>query len=138
MYIFIFFFKQKTAYEMRISDWSSDVCSSDLVSVWAFRRTWNGWIIAWMLPGAALGVAAGWFYADRVNEAQLMAALGAITLAFGLYRLWIEIGRASCRERVCQIVEISVGVESLKKKQYEHTRSVYTKKHKKRTNKQHT
>src|SRR3546814_7421803 len=29
MYIF-FFFKQKTAYEMRISDWSSDVCSSDL------------------------------------------------------------------------------------------------------------
>src|SRR3546814_3626571 len=27
----IFFFKQKTAYEMRISDWSSDVCSSDLI-----------------------------------------------------------------------------------------------------------
>src|SRR3546814_10684642 len=32
MFIF-FFFKQKTAYEMRISDWSSDVCSSDLVKV---------------------------------------------------------------------------------------------------------
>src|SRR3546814_4291275 len=30
---FIFFFKQKTAYEMRISDWSSDVCSSDLVVI---------------------------------------------------------------------------------------------------------
>src|SRR3546814_5504777 len=29
-FVFIFFFKQKTAYEMRISDWSSDVCSSDL------------------------------------------------------------------------------------------------------------
>src|SRR3546814_8386772 len=29
MYV-VFFFKQKTAYEMRISDWSSDVCSSDL------------------------------------------------------------------------------------------------------------
>src|SRR3546814_8738912 len=28
----VFFFKQKTAYEMRISDWSSDVCSSDLNS----------------------------------------------------------------------------------------------------------
>src|SRR3546814_3993642 len=28
--LLIFFFKQKTAYEMRISDWSSDVCSSDL------------------------------------------------------------------------------------------------------------
>src|SRR3546814_7159113 len=30
MVVFVFFFKQKTAYEMRISDWSSDVCSSDL------------------------------------------------------------------------------------------------------------
>src|SRR3546814_9570914 len=30
MYLMFFFFKQKTAYEMRISDWSSDVCSSDL------------------------------------------------------------------------------------------------------------
>src|SRR3546814_21008767 len=30
--LFFFFFKQKTAYEMRISDWSSDVCSSDLAS----------------------------------------------------------------------------------------------------------
>src|SRR3546814_12702460 len=29
-YVVFFFFKQKTAYEMRISDWSSDVCSSDL------------------------------------------------------------------------------------------------------------
>src|SRR3546814_10348753 len=29
-YWLLFFFKQKTAYEMRISDWSSDVCSSDL------------------------------------------------------------------------------------------------------------
>src|SRR3546814_4632728 len=31
-YVFFFFFKQKTAYEMRISDWSSDVCSSDLIA----------------------------------------------------------------------------------------------------------
>src|SRR3546814_4970325 len=30
IFVFCFFFKQKTAYEMRISDWSSDVCSSDL------------------------------------------------------------------------------------------------------------
>src|SRR3546814_2267889 len=30
MWLLVFFFKQKTAYEMRISDWSSDVCSSDL------------------------------------------------------------------------------------------------------------
>src|SRR3546814_12158829 len=33
MYFFFFFFKQKTAYEMRISDWSSDVCSSDLFAL---------------------------------------------------------------------------------------------------------
>src|SRR3546814_8457159 len=32
-YVFFFFVKQKTAYEMRISDWSSDVCSSDLQSL---------------------------------------------------------------------------------------------------------
>src|SRR3546814_16236012 len=32
MYLYFFFFKQKTAYEMRISDWSSDVCSSDLAT----------------------------------------------------------------------------------------------------------
>src|SRR3546814_1083543 len=31
--LFFFFFKQKTAYEMRISDWSSDVCSSDLATI---------------------------------------------------------------------------------------------------------
>src|SRR3546814_8204015 len=30
---FVFFFKQKTAYERRISDWSSDVCSSDLLAM---------------------------------------------------------------------------------------------------------
>src|SRR3546814_3219484 len=35
---FFFFFKQKTAYEMRISDWSSDVCSSDLVLVDGHNR----------------------------------------------------------------------------------------------------
>src|SRR3546814_1385405 len=35
--MFVVFFKQKTAYEMRISDWSSDVCSSDLEHVLAFR-----------------------------------------------------------------------------------------------------
>src|SRR3546814_16946337 len=41
-----FFFKQKTAYEMRISDWSSDVCSSDLpcsVNAWSARRKASSW-----------------------------------------------------------------------------------------------
>src|SRR3546814_1111077 len=35
--LWFFFFKQKTAYEMRISDWSSDVCSSDLIRTGATR-----------------------------------------------------------------------------------------------------
>src|SRR3546814_18052003 len=44
MVFFVFFFKQKTAYEMRSSDWSSDVCSSDLGDVGAgeFQREFGG------------------------------------------------------------------------------------------------
>src|SRR6059058_5701326 len=37
-HFFFFFFKQKTAYEMSLRDWSSDVCSSDLELGQAFRR----------------------------------------------------------------------------------------------------
>src|SRR3546814_4690132 len=37
MFCCVFFFKQKTAYEMRISDWSSDVCSSDLLDLGEIR-----------------------------------------------------------------------------------------------------
>src|SRR3546814_14098668 len=36
-YHVVFFFKQKTAYELRISDWSSDVCSSDLLALFLAR-----------------------------------------------------------------------------------------------------
>src|SRR3546814_7267543 len=39
VFVFVFFFKQKTAYEMRISDWSSDVCSSDLLK---YRGKFDG------------------------------------------------------------------------------------------------
>src|SRR3546814_8859015 len=43
--MFFFFFKQKTAYEMRISDWSSDVCSSDLtveeLTEWIREGSWE-------------------------------------------------------------------------------------------------
>lgn len=64
----------------------------DVVSVWAFRRTWDRWIVARMLPGAALGVALAAWFAASVDEARVMLALGAITLLFGLYRLWLERG----------------------------------------------
>src|SRR3546814_6508611 len=41
--VFFFFFKQKTAYEMRISDWSSDVCSSDLATKEDAQRIADEW-----------------------------------------------------------------------------------------------
>src|SRR3546814_1784242 len=40
----VFFFKQKTAYEMRISDWSSDVCSSDLDPVEVLPAAQAAWL----------------------------------------------------------------------------------------------
>jgi len=64
----------------------------DVVSVWSYRKTWDGWIIAWMLPGAVAGIALAAGLAAAVPEEQLLVVLGIITLAFGLYRLWIERG----------------------------------------------
>ncbi|HVR90514.1 MAG TPA: sulfite exporter TauE/SafE family protein [Novosphingobium sp.] len=64
----------------------------DVVSVWSFRRTWDKWIVAWMLPGAVVGVAVAALYAAAVDERRLLLALGAMTLAFGGYRLWLERG----------------------------------------------
>src|SRR3546814_9829873 len=74
-FLCVFFFKQKTAYEMRISDWSSDVCSSDLNPVIPYPLQVQGLPV---LP--------------RSGYHQVSAELK------------IEIGRASCRERVCQYV----------------------------------
>src|SRR3546814_4774336 len=80
----VFFFKQKTAYDMRISDWSSDVCSSDL---------------------AARGDVAGdQHVAAAVAEThQHLVAVALLHVAVQRRRGEAqEIGRASCRERVCQ------------------------------------
>ena len=65
----------------------------DIVSVWSFRQTWDKWIVSWMFPGAVLGVALAAGFSARVEERQLMLALGLITLVFGAYRLWIERGQ---------------------------------------------
>src|SRR3546814_6157195 len=59
MCYYVFFFKQKTAYEMRISDWSSDVCSSDLLEigdvlalpVFQVRETEGAFVIERFDPG---------------------------------------------------------------------------------------
>src|SRR3546814_4997289 len=73
-------FKQKTAYEMRMSDWSSDVCSSDLITN----------------DGAAI-----------INAIDINAhsSIGCgIRAVLSVTANGHEIGRASCRERVCQYV----------------------------------
>src|SRR3546814_10704436 len=58
----LFFFKQKTAYEMRISDWSSDVCSSDLREKCGSMVSVAAFIATTALP-PIFGAAASW--ADR-------------------------------------------------------------------------
>src|SRR3546814_1663052 len=105
-----FFFKQKTAYEMRISDWSSDVCSSDLRTVTHYhhlvqlaalfdhRHTDGGTsLYGHLLVGITN---------KGKNERSIVIrhinskAAAAIRNGRGLPK----IGRASCRERVCQYV----------------------------------
>src|SRR3546814_7321658 len=84
------FFKQKTAYEMRISDWSSDVCSSDLLALVAAGRG---------LAGLREVLRRGVWPAAVAGRPHLLRADAALR-----QRLRDEIGRASCRERVCQYV----------------------------------
>lgn len=64
----------------------------DVISVWSFRHTWDRWIVGWMLPGGAVGIALATGFAASVDEAMLKLLLGAISFAFGLYRLWVERG----------------------------------------------
>src|SRR3546814_10808263 len=93
---FFFFFKQKTAYEMRISDWSSDVCSSDLKH--------HG-------TAGALNVEVGGSRRPRAGQARAASRGTSGRHCNGRSggtaddrRILQEIGRASCRERVCQYV----------------------------------
>src|SRR3546814_15561209 len=100
---------------MRISDWSSDVCSSDLAPVRS-------------AAGAANYFAKDDYYTvEGSSEVSLWAGEGATDLGLSgevtkdgfeaiLNGSLPEIGRASCRERVCQYVYISVVAVSLKKK----------------------
>src|SRR3546814_5963151 len=108
----IFFFKQKTAYEMRISDWSSDVCSSDLPAETCVlaRALERHAATRGTDTYAAFEDGARWSFADTLAHVRTSAA--------GLQALGVrqEIGRASCRERVCQYVSISVVAAALKNK----------------------
>ncbi|MFZ5748570.1 MAG: sulfite exporter TauE/SafE family protein [Pseudomonadota bacterium] len=62
----------------------------DVVGVWAFRRAVDWQAMARLLPGALAGVALGFGFAASVTPEAVMAAVGAISILFGLYRLWIE------------------------------------------------
>lgn len=62
----------------------------DVVGVWAFRRTWDGYVLGWMLPGAALGIALGYLFAASVEPGAVLGLVGAVSILFGAYRLWVE------------------------------------------------
>src|SRR3546814_2915935 len=112
--VFFLFFKQKTAYEMRISDWSSDVCSSDLVHArpdgvveeHRMHRLPHELVAAERerhVRDAARNVAVREFAA---NPRRRLDEIDGVV---------VEIGRASCRERVCSVRVASVVRLSLKK-----------------------
>src|SRR3546814_5050594 len=95
--LFFFFFKQKTAYEMRISDWSSDVCSSDLAALRKnrdydrCRRRWRAYrdlADDLLLPGNAR---------HRARGARLSGAAPALSADFGQHLGLCTRRRASCR-----------------------------------------
>src|SRR3546814_5560044 len=95
-----FFFKQKTAYEMRISDWSSDVCSSDLTSRCDTDR--RGCRAARQAirsqdGGPCVDGTLQWQSClSREGRTQREPPSWSYAVS--------QIGRASCRERVCQSV----------------------------------
>src|SRR3546814_4002130 len=99
-----FFFKQKTAYDMRISDWSSDVCSSDLAPLVAGL---GGVALAYLFYMAAPGLPA--------KAAQALRPLYLFSLNKWYFdelydRIFVRpahaiaFGRAACRERVLHYV----------------------------------
>lgn len=62
----------------------------DVVSVWAFRRSWDMTILARMLPGAAVGIVLGYLLAAKVPGGAVELAVGLISILFAGHRLWAE------------------------------------------------
>src|SRR3546814_998731 len=99
--VIIVFFKQKTAYELRISDWSSDVCSSDLINPKGRDQT----LVERELAELDKGIKALAYYIDGSPYAVGgKLSFADCTLAPMLFFYEQKIGRASCRERVYQYV----------------------------------
>src|SRR3546814_1288559 len=90
MYVWLFFFKQKSAYEMRISDWSSDVCSSDLRQVARWRSQlesyseYEGWAGPAEIPGVER--VATWLDTNRPQSFKPGIIHGDYHLANVMYR----------------------------------------------------
>ena len=80
----IFFFKQKTAYEIGTGDWSSDVCSSDLCSLGGAQDAFDR-ALSYAQEREQFGRALVEFQANQFRIADMETD---------------QIGRASCRERV--------------------------------------
>src|SRR3546814_4609239 len=106
----MFFFKQKTAYEMRISDWSSDVCSSDLT------RVLSDWIIVRVTanPGEAfldrmIAMVEGAKRGKTPNEVALTILLVALTIIFLL--VCVTLLPFSDRKSVVSGTSVSVRVD---------------------------
>src|SRR3546814_7446918 len=105
-----FFFKQKTAYELRISDWSSDVCSSDLMNLRIRRCELADTLAAAAARRARLITVAD--HHDLADQQRTVPHHGGDGAGLRAGADWIgrvlhvaaEIGRAPCRERVCQYV----------------------------------
>src|SRR3546814_10683380 len=95
----VIFFKQKTAYEMRISDWSSDVCSTD-----RWYREKHDEHFCHVSTEQAGKIAFTENAAKGQIDRQLVMSPGRYLHRFFSAHLDNKIGRASCRERGCQYV----------------------------------
>src|SRR3546814_15502946 len=130
-----FLFKQKTAYEMRISDWSSDVCSSDLQMRREGATVAKCTIERLMRAMGLAGVRRGKTCVTTVSNPKAPCPLDKVNREFRVSRpnaLWVvdftyvhswagfvqgnQIGRASCRARVCQYRVDLGGSRNIKKK----------------------
>lgn len=69
----------------------------DVVSVWVFRRARNNAVLARMLPGAAIGVIAGYMLAALVSVAMVELAVGLITMVFAVQRMRIGADASASR-----------------------------------------
>src|SRR3546814_1275743 len=98
-----FLFKQKTSYEMRISDWSSDVCSSDLFGPGKGAGDWSGnWrtlLMLWGFPGLAMLGALGLDPTPRAVVWTFMLSAMGLACIINSRRCGRKIGSASCREK---------------------------------------